>query len=116
MEKIMNRITNSTCTARNVMMTALLCLLCSVAHAGDTGASGLYAPEVPPRAQYYINCKIEFDSAKALVSGTETISLTNTSSLPLERLAMEGSGESLDTMEMAMSWGLLPPVSSPMGV
>lgn len=46
-----------------------------------------WAPDVPPRAHYAIDCSI--DPAEGVVTGRETIQLTNTSRRPLCRLALD---------------------------
>ena len=60
-----------------------------LAHVDGTQATPLFAPPEPVKAQYDIDCKVEFDSAQALVTGTEVVSLTNTSDLPIELLALD---------------------------
>jgi hypothetical protein len=50
---------------------------------------GFFAPAVPPRAQYRIECA--FDTNTALLKGSQTVTFRNTTARPMDRLALEWS-------------------------
>ncbi len=85
----------SACFVRSLATIIFLQLLCGSLHAENAHAEGLLTPVEPPRAQYDIDCKIKFDSTRAIVSGVETISFTNNSTLSLDRLELEWTIDSL---------------------
>lgn len=60
-----------------------------------SAAGGLSAPLNPPAADYDIECTVKIDSLSIEFQGTETISLVNNSSHPLEYLAFDWSFDSL---------------------
>ncbi len=64
-----------------------------------------WAPPVPPRAHYTIDCDI--DPTNGTLHGSETIRLKNTSSKPIGRLALSRSGAGDATVRVA-----LPPESA----
>lgn len=86
--------------ARSLAIVVFLNMLYGLIQARGTHAIGLFTPDEPPRAKYDINCTIEFDSTKALISGTEIIFYTNTSTLPLERMALDWTIDSLHTLNI----------------
>lgn len=53
----------------------------------SSAQSGFWSPVVPPRAQYQIDCSL--DSKTGQLSGRETVSFRNTTSRPIERLALD---------------------------
>ncbi len=63
----------------------------------------LFTPIDPPKAMYNINCEFEFDTTSAVVSGTETITLTNTSTLPMERLAFDWTLDSSRKLDITVN-------------
>lgn len=67
---------------RNTWLALVLC--CSLNAFG--AESGFWSPVLPPRALYRIECS--FDPATALLKGSETITLRNTTPRPMERLAL----------------------------
>jgi tetratricopeptide (TPR) repeat protein len=66
---------------------------------GYASETGFWAPSGPPRATYTIDCRI--DPAKGSLEGIETVSLSNNSSRPIHRLALDWSLNGEQTAEIA---------------
>jgi hypothetical protein len=63
----------------------------------------LFVPTVPPKALYTIDCAVQFDSATAVITGSETIVLINNSALPLEELAFDWPQDSLHALSVSVN-------------
>ncbi|MCP4706183.1 MAG: hypothetical protein GY865_16410 [candidate division Zixibacteria bacterium] len=100
-------------STRKFTITVFLFLLCGLVRGQDSPKNGLITSLEPPRALYNIDCSIKFDSAQALVSGTETISFINTSTLPINRLALDWVTDSLHSMDILVNGEAVKILSSP---
>jgi hypothetical protein len=103
MEEVMSAVSISSRLVRCSAYVVITHAFCNLILAHDALAAGLYAPIEPPVAQYDIKCTVEFDSTEARVFGTGIVSLTNASPLPMERLALEWTVDSLHELSVEVN-------------
>ncbi len=88
--------------ARNSIIIVLVCISGNLIQAQDHRTQGLFSPVDPPGSEYNITCSFKFDTTTAIVSGTETITLKNNSTLPIEMLTVDWPGDSLQKLNITV--------------
>ncbi len=84
-----------------ILTTAVSSMARAQRPAGDGRASGeFWAPGDPPRAKYVIEGRI--DPAGGRINGTEVVRLTNTTSRPFARLALDWTRSEGQTLQIVI--------------
>ena len=83
--------------------------------AGGIPVAGLSVPLEPPRARYDIEAAVVFDTTELRIAGTETISFINDSSFPIERLTLNWTEDSLQTLDMTANGAAVELIIPPSG-
>ncbi len=95
-----------------LLLAVLIWLVTGNLSAQSHTNNDLFVPLSPPRSLYTIDCEVRFESATAVVSGVEEITLTNNSSLPLDRLAFAWVKDNQHSIEVSVGGQPITVVSS----